>query len=131
MSDYKFTECSICAVRPGAVALCESCLVNRGLIEGLQEQVDALRLLLSKSQRYVGDANEQINLLTAENKELRRLNLKRFVSCLAAGMYDEETKTFTACKFNWECSLCGAMSMSLDETCNLVHTLDCPLREAC
>jgi len=71
------------------------------------------------------ELENQIEKLQKENKELRKIMLKRFISCVTGGSIKGDS--YVAQQWNWYCGLCGAASSSDNDKCNLVHTIDCPL----
>ena len=46
MNNHEFIECSVCAAQPGCPSLCESCLINRQIIEQLKQRIKTLERVL-------------------------------------------------------------------------------------
>lgn len=69
----------------------------------------------------------EIERLRSENIELRRICLRRFISCWCTGSYDDKTKVYVTTTWHWSCGLCNAESKSETDQENIVHNIDCPL----
>lgn len=91
----RFRECSVCAAKPGAPTLCQSCLNNRGLESRLYRSVEneekakaELDRVLEERDRLL-EENERLEL-ELENLRDRRAKWMRALSVSLARLATEE-----------------------------------------
>lgn len=74
----------------------------------------------------VAEQASQIERLREENDKLREISLRRFIGCMCNGSF--ENGVLVPSQWHWSCLLCGAESVSDNDTENLEHKADCPIR---
>lgn len=76
MTTNEFMECDICRKKPGSPKLCDACVHNRDLIQGLKEELRARKLDMTKGGEIKDDTESGYVQEGGENKTKHKVDDK-------------------------------------------------------